>query len=323
MILLNTYLDYGIYAFTHQDTPEASFCFEEYLFNSDIHLFQQNNVLPVRFYLISHKQNSINAKLSFFLENNVASSPYRAPFGGLQCNSMTPPELFIAFLENIHTYLHRQGILSISIKMYPESYHTEASSLARYVFSQLGYQIESSELNFHIHITPQPFAERVHLSKKRILKKCQKEGFIFKQIFKPQAAHLYDFIYQARLRREHPISLSKTVFEQLVERFSENFLFFNVANAQEISAAWGVVIRVNSQILYHFYPADSADFTQYSPTVMLNEGIYQYAQSHGYSILDLGIATEHGKLNPGLARFKQEIAGEKSLKLIFQKTLTL
>lgn len=104
--------------------------------------------------------------------------------------------------------------------------------------------------------------------------------------------------------------------EQLTEhfqKFPDNFQVFAVYDTQ-ILMAIGVTIKINQDILYTFYLADNEDYLKISPTIFLLSGIYEYAQKGNYKILDLGIATDKGVLNEGLARFKRSLGGKLSEK---------
>ncbi len=295
---------------------------DDFFFNQNAHLFQQNPTqLPLRFYLVHQKTQQIVAKCSFFISQSEALSPYRASFGGIECNSQLSPKLLLQFIQEIEQHLKAKAIESISLKMYPNCYAPEANSLVQYALLQLNYQITCADLNYHVPISDQGFETNLHLSKKRVLKKSQATGFHFQQVQKPDIATVHQFIADARVRKDYPISLSLEAFQDLVNKFPERFLFFEVQSPKQKSAAWGVTITINQHILYHFYPADSGEFTKYSPLVLLNEGLYKYAQTSGFKILDLGIATDKGQLNEGLARFKTELGAEKSLKLTFSKKL--
>lgn len=323
MILLNSTQSCDIYLYSSLQSPAEEMAFEEYLFNTDAHLFQQDTKPPWRFYLIHKKKNRIIAKVSLFLENKVAISPSRATFGGIMCASDIPPLELINFIKTVGMYLEKQGIEEITFKMYPEIYDTDVSALIEYTLLQAGYTIQTTDLNYHLLINEQAFDQKIHPSKKRILKKCQNQGFSFQKMENPNLIQIHEFIYQARLRRGHPMSLQQIDFIRLVQKFPDDFIFFQVQSSSKEIASMGVVIRINSQILYHFYPADSDAYLAQSPNVMLNEGIYRFAQTQGYQLLDLGIATNQGKLNEGLARFKVELGAEKSLKLTFFKKPSL
>ena len=98
--------------------------------------------------------------------------------------------------------------------------------------------------------------------------------------------------------------------------FPKAFQIFTVRDKHKI-VALTVTVRVNDRILYNFYPADAAEYHNYSPTVMLTEGLYNYCWEVGIGLLDLGSAP-----NYGLIRFKKNLGAQASLKLSFEKVFT-
>ena len=88
------------------------------------------------------------------------------------------------------------------------------------------------------------------------------------------------------------------------------FLVYDI----DMLIAVGVTIKINQDILYTFYLADNQQYLKYSPTIYLLSGIYEYCQQENIKLLDLGIATDKGILNEGLARFKRSLGGKLSQK---------
>ena len=83
-----------------------------------------------------------------------------------------------------------------------------------------------------------------------------------------------------------------------------------------------ITIKVHRQILYSFLPGSLRRHKHFSPTVMLNAGLYEYCKNNHFEMLDLGISTEKdGKDQRSLIAFKENIGGEKSYKYFFEKEL--
>ena len=103
--------------------------------------------------------------------------------------------------------------------------------------------------------------------------------------------------------------------------FHQSYLVFSVRNGGELLAAT-LAIKVHKKILYSFLPGSLRKFKQYSPMVLLNEGLYTYCQNNQYEIFDLGISTEkNGTDQKSLIDFKDRMGGEKSYKYFFEKQL--
>ncbi len=81
-----------------------------------------------------------------------------------------------------------------------------------------------------------------------------------------------------------------------------------------------VTVRVCEDVLYNFLPADLSSYKSFSPLVYLTEAIYNYCQEKQIAILDMGLSLDlHGNEKPGLLKFKKNLGGEESVRLIYQK----
>ena len=112
--------------------------------------------------------------------------------------------------------------------------------------------------------------------------------------------------------------MSYGALAEMFHHFPNEYQIFTVRD-KEIIAALTVAIKINKNILYNFYPADSHQYKNFSPMVMLVKGLYEYCIENGFKLLDLGISTENSKPNYGLINFKKNIGADSSLKLTFRK----
>ncbi|NJL12580.1 MAG: GNAT family N-acetyltransferase [Microscillaceae bacterium] len=207
-------------------------------------------------------------------------------------------------------------------RFYPGSYAPMEAPLWYFVMQQAGYQQKIVELNQHIPIRAEAFEAGLHSTARRKYRKLREAGFACLQLSEPDWAAVHTFVARARQRQGYPISLSSEALEKLAHTFPQDFLVFEVLSSHAERAAMGVLIRINAQILYHFYPADEEKFLSYSPSILLNGGMYEFGQAQGHTQLDLGISTEQGQLNEGLWYFKHQLGAQNSLKITFGKSLT-
>ena len=292
-----------------------------YFFNEYRHLQQQGEDKFYTFFLIPQRKKQLWARFTIFEDQQDGFSPDKAPFGAIECSATIPPDALLFFIQEIEIYLIQKGLKTLSVTFYPIAYAPESAQLLHHIFLYLKYQIYRTELNYHIPVDHTPFEEKLHHSEKRKLNKLNKAGFQFRQEISAEPKDVYEFVKQARIRKCYPMSLSEEQFLMLSKRFPDEFRVFVVEDQSGAWAALSVVVFINDQILYNFYPADREEYLNYSPTVMLNEGLYQFAQTNQYTILDLGISTELGKLNSGLIRFKKNLGAITSQKLSFYKKL--
>jgi hypothetical protein len=246
-------------------------------------------------------------------------SPCRAPFGSIALDPHVPFDALDRLVRAADDAARQRGLRQIRVVSYPFCYAPEASALLTAAFTANGYAVAVTDLNFHLPVTAEPLEGRLHPSERRRLRKCRRAGLHFAEEPAPDLPHLYGFIADCRRRRGFPVTLDYAGFEALFRHFPDQYRLFTVRDGSRL-AALAVGVRVSPGILYYFYPADDPAYHAYSPTVLLLAGLYGYAQSHGYGLLDLGIATDAGRPNPGLIRFKRNMGAEPSLKLTFQKT---
>jgi Acetyltransferase (GNAT) domain len=292
--------------------------FEEYLFTEYRHLSQQSDLPLYQFHWIASGNQSIDAQFNVFIDQKKAFSPARATFGGVSFNSELGFASLYEFWRRVELFLENLGIEELTIKMYPQSYQPENSQLLDYVLKLFGYEVLYSDLNFHIPVLNYSYEQNLHQSALRRLKKCLNAGFKVELWQKPQLDFVYEFVKKARERKGFPITMKEQDFQSMFELFPNEYHVLVVKDKENIIAL-SVIIRINQKIIYSFYPADSADYQQYSPTILLNKGIWEYACEEGAEMLDLGIATESGIPNTGLIRFKENLGAIPSLKLTYSK----
>lgn len=264
------------------------------------------------------KGQRIEARLLFFRQGQALYSPLRAPFGSVEMRQGLSYASLYAFLEAFEAFCRQEGFQSLRLGHYPLGYAPEAPLLVQVLWA-LGYHSTCIDLCQHLPVSAQVFAEGLHTSEKRRLRKCTAAGFVFEEWKNPDLAQVYAFVKACRLRKGFPISMSEEAFQALWQHFPEAHRVFCVKDGAEI-AALSVTIAVNKQILYNFYPADHPDYLAFSPTVFLMQGIYEFAQKNKFNLLDLGISTEQGRPNQGLIRFKECLGASPSLKYTFLKT---
>ena len=292
----------------------------KFLFNQLAFLQQQTCASLLSFELWDKQQNRAVILLHISAHQSEAISPYRATFGGIEMADSLEAKLPGMFLTKVHQFLKAHGITLIRITNPPFAYDNEIFQQVTFLLLSHGYLIDRSELNYHIPIGNTSLEPQLHASEKRRLQKCRKAGFAFAEEQTLNLTEIYAFIAKARSRKGFPMSLTLQEFQQLFINLPGIYRIFTLRDGETITALT-VTVRINSQILYNFYPSDNEHYLNYSPTVMLTVELYNLARREGYSMLDLGIATENGKPNYGLMRFKKNLGAECSLKLSFKKTL--
>lgn len=294
---------------------ETPFSFQRYFFNEIEHLSHQGGENLFTFYWQNTDNQIIKARFSVIINNKIAYSPLRATFGGIEFSEYLPEMELNDFLQQVLIFLKTKDISEILINSYPEKYLSEQQKVVlSNCFSKSCFQIKFTEHNYEIDVKDKSFLETITSPRaKQLLRKSLKNSFIFKRELSPNFTEMHQFIANSRLRKNRPMTMSLEQLTQHFQKFPDNFQVFSVYDTQILMAV-GVTIKINQDILYTFYLADHEQYLKISPTIFLLSGIYDFAQKENYKILDLGIATDKGILNEGLAQFKRSLGGKLSEK---------
>lgn len=199
-------------------------------------------------------------------------------------------------------------------------YSTKQVALTRTAYLTHGFT-EHPITSQHIPVHSSPFSQHISPPEKRRLRKSIKAGFIGTIWENPDPEHVYDFLLQSRTRQGYTLSLSLTQLRELLRSLPEETLVFVVRDGSEI-ACLTVAVRASRAVLYNFCPADNLDYRTYSPTVLLNATLYEYAQKEGIVAIDLGTSLDHlGNEKSSLVRFKENLGGVSTMKATYQKTI--
>lgn len=298
-----------------------AFNFENYLFNKIKHINTQGLDERANYFIINNIKKRIEAKIHFLLDDNTAFSPYKSLFGSFEFSPGIHPNLLVEFWEFIENNLKSRNIETVKITNSAACYSPKKAEIVLKTIEKSNFSIVLKAVNHHISIDENPLERRMHPMEKRRMKKCRENGFIFTKEPSDNATEIYDYIHSCRKEHGLEVSISKDKLLKYLNDFPKSYLIFSVRNKGELAAA-AIAIKVHRRILYSFLPASLKKFKQYSPSVLLNAGLYNYCQDHQFELLDLGISTEpDGKNQDSLIEFKERIGGEMSYKYFFEKKL--
>lgn len=296
--------------------PIEIYNFKPYFFNEIEHLqLQREENECYTFYWQNVNNQTIEARFSIIIHDNVAYSPFKATFGGIEFHEEIAAKNLFEFLNKIVQFLQSLRVKSLLIKSYPAAYLSEYQDIIlKKCLSKLHFLINYTDQNYEILVSDKSFYETVIGTRtKQLLRTYIKKGYGFKQELDPNIVLIHAFIARSRMRKNRLMTMNEEQLTQHFKIFPKNFQLFSVTHSN-ISIAMGVTIKINEEILYTFYLADEENHLKNSPITFLLSGIYEYSQREKFKILDLGIATEKGVLNEGLARFKQNLGAKISAK---------
>lgn len=279
----------------------------EYWFNDELFLSSKNFKTKHCYLLDINK--SVLGYIAVSEKNDIYSSPIFGTFAGFDCVQNLTFEEKDYFIKSVLALFNSNNF---SLKMPPDFLLSDDFGWNQNLINN-GFVIKYTELNFHIELSNFNIS-MIHKSALRRLKKCELAGFIFEEWQNPSIEFCYQFITKARFRKGFPMSMSLEKFIEMFIVYSDRYFVFRILNTQNETIALSVVVKINEEILYNFYPADDENYLHFSPSVMLHLGIIEYAKSNNYLFFDLGIATDKGIRNEGLITFKKHLGAIEGFK---------
>ncbi|HVD99620.1 MAG TPA: GNAT family N-acetyltransferase [Cytophagaceae bacterium] len=288
--------------------------FEPFWFNSEEYAGKQAEGEGI---LLYYKKEEKEIFLRLYRKDQTLISPLRAPFGSLEFSTQTDLQTLYEFVKESLEKIKLSGIRSMQLVAPPECYDLQKADMLDEVLIHAGFSVTVTELNYHLETNLGAFENFIHDSEKRRLRKSIQAGFECTVAQEIDYKAVHQLIAECRKRKGYPLSMPAEAFEKMFRDFPERYTLFTVKDQSKIIAA-AVGVKVRSDILYNFLPADDEDYLSYSPIVLLNKAMYDYCCQNGYHLYDLGIATSGGVRNEGLIRFKEHLGAALSHKYSYE-----
>jgi hypothetical protein len=313
-------------ALVFKNNPEALLRFRlrwaPWLFNTPQHVMHQGTSKVYTFVLTDAlTQTEVQGFFHLFRQENQGISPCKASFGSFEVAEHVSHAEFSDWLISIEAFAKNEGITCLEIKHYPHCYNPARSTFIRRGLLRQGFEIAQTTESQFVEVENNDFEQHLHSSERRRLRKCIKAGFWFGEWKNPSADEVYAFIRHNREQLGYSLSFNAEQLKTWLKVFPESFRVFWVKEGENI-ASLALTVRVGQRVLYNFCPADNLSYRSYSPAVLLNKGLYEYAENEGVEILDLGVSVNsEGNIKPSLRRFKHNLGAKDSEKYVFRKTL--
>ncbi len=287
------------------------------LFNSNKFIFSRpetgNRIL---FFLIDCNTNLPVAKFSVVIIRDQAFSPWKAPYGSVECSRSAGREVISTFVVQILEWLKKNAVSRLKIVHYPDFYNQEISDIIRDCYVENGIELNVSDRNQHLPVSTAIFSSVILSDERRRLNNCFKRGFSGEMGNFSRLREAYKLLVMARKRKNYPEAMPYDELERMFLLHPDHYLLFTTMDDDKIIAAV-ISIRINANIVYNFYHADHEDYLNFSPTVMSINFVYAYCQENSIPFIDLGISSLDGEINEGLYRFKRELGAIDSHKKRF------
>jgi len=244
-----------------------------------------------------------------YINDYIAKSPYRAPFGGIEVLGGVKKEDLVYFWNKIKQSFFGKGVMKCTLAMPPQCMLREES-----LFDFLGELATEIIIDKTYYCLPQK-GLKLNETKRNTLVKLKKEEFIGVKMIEPIEITLaYRLLKKRYDEMAYPLTMTCDELVLAFESFPDKYHLFSLLDKNKSLAAVMFVVDVNSEIQYIMYNASAKEYAQQSPLVLLYDYVAKEAKASGVKLIDYGIATVKGELNHGLAFFKQSVGGISSDK---------
>jgi hypothetical protein len=293
--------------------------YQPYLFNTKQHRSLQTETGWKEFHWLDGVSKTVLISVFFNVQDSLAKSPFRAPFGGFEISDGIQAEMLLNFIHEIEKTLRQEKTQALEILCPPELY-SKNQPLITLALVRLGYEIILTEPGACIVIDESQLVTKMANDKLTRLKKCEKVGVSYKEISLDKLTEVYTFIDACRSRQERKLSMTLVELTKTVDALPESFFMVGVYDGQNLISAT-ICIRVSESIVYTFYSAHDPNYNDISPQVFLLVNLYTWCTAHQIKLLDLGTSALDGQPNTPLLDFKLRMGATATNKFKFRKTL--
>jgi predicted N-acyltransferase len=249
------------------------------------------------------------------------ASGFSAPFGGMDLVRETEnlPRI-LELVDDATERLDEMGIQSVRIHGRPPIY-ARADVDAEFALLCRGFKVELTELNQHLDLSgvasPEVYVDRLGWRGRRDLRRSSAQDLIFVEGLEPeQRAEAHELLRANREAKGRPMRLSLEYLERLREQLPGRIRFFSLLAGGRACAS-AVVYLIRPGRWYLVYWGDAFHRLDQSPMNLLAFKLVERALAEGIVLIDLGISSAGGELNPGLAQFKESIGAQSTLRFEF------
>lgn len=250
------------------------------------------------------------------LRGHILSSPFSAPFGGFNTNSVQRLEAMEAASSLLRGYASERG-LQTHITLPPLVYASSQLSKWVNVLSRMG-QAMTIDLSYYIPLNPYISYESIITSSARNkLHQALKHPFVLTKLNSKNpddVARAYNIISKNRAEHQYPLRMS---FEDVIKTIKIVNASFFVLSVDNIDVAAAQIYDVCDKTAQVIYWGDLKAYVHLRTMNVLAALLYDYYNERGYTLLDIGPATEDGVPNYGLCSFKEDIGCQASPKYSF------
>ena len=271
-----------------------------------------NNLWVDEIHFLLFKTSKVELAITLGERNNVLLSPWSAPFGGFAFRDVRASmELLTESITLLKEYALLCNCREITITFPPSIYAPSVLHKLFFVLENNSLISRKSDINYHLDLHKSesyPYNSN--------FKRNFKKGELLKQtLYKCEDVRekqiVYDLIENQRAVFNIPLKMG---FSQIIATSQLIEIDFFLLRNESENFASAICYRVTPSIIQLIYWADEPISRGSGAMHQLSMQLRDYYCQNGFSIFDLGPASEKGVPNYGLCSFKETIGCDVSLK---------
>lgn len=288
------------------DLASSGFSLTPTLFSTDG--YQNLNGKPV-FHI---QQPGSESGLLLFFKERTADSMLRLQLRSPFMQGIWAGGSWQAFAELLAEACHRTVTEEVLFTLPPALDGLFAGD--REAYAQIpGMSTLYRDLNYHLPIISQAFAETLPADQRRVLHRTLEAGVQVEEVGAEALMYVHQILARNRAARGFHLSIT---YAALVDAYvalpgAYRAYLATGPSGEPIGAA--VVVQVTPS-LWYTYLLGHLPGVQGSPVLVLLERIWEDAQAASVHTLDLGTASLHGEVNEGVAAFKRSLGAVATAK---------
>ena len=240
------------------------------------------------FYLEDQAQTQTVAQWPVVVQAETAFSPWQAPFGGVQLTPGLPAEVVRAFLAAARAALTARGVRQVQLRPYPASYDPAASALLAPLLAELDCQVTPPEES-HALLLSESFEAELSPAARAQLAASRRHGLQTEQETPLLLPLAYEHLQRWYQEKGRALPLSLAQLQAQFRTFPDRYFLFSVRAPRGEWAALAVLVSVNERVLSTLLAGSAAAYDEWSPLVLLAQGLHGFGQASGAALLDVKV----------------------------------
>lgn len=248
-------------------------------------------------------------------------------FGGISISSQVYSATHMdELLQAVLAFLKQEGFDKIYLKLVPEIYQRNNSSLVDYFLYKNGFR-RYDELNFYMHLNRYrtDVLSQFSSGKRRDYRYSLKNKLQFRLLeTEGEIASYYEVLLKNLKKLDLPVVHSlEDLYDLRFHRFPDWIRFYGVYLEDQIIAGSMIFLFNNNSIFHTQYLSSDEEYLKLFPMDFLIENLIETAAKENFDLFSFGICTEdQGRyINLGLSRFKEGFGTEYCINRSYELDL--